>query len=149
MFYLCDSGPGGATVTVTQLCDPTEQQLVFFLSKFFPASALSSKVADSADPGQLCLYGPHYVHVVWDVHITDIPTGDKQVLQVGDLAAPVSVQHGLQPYVHKGVHVDDAAPRRAFVPQVHGGHLPLKALQQHHQAVLRDRALPDGTDDFP
>lgn len=122
--------------------------LFCFLGELFSASSLTGKVADSVDLGQLALYGLHYVHVVRDVNVADVPAGDKQVLQLGDLTPSVPVQHILQAYVHEGVHVDHAAPRRALVLQVHRGHLSLQALQQDHHAVLCYCALPDGADDF-
>ncbi len=123
-------------------------KLFCFLGVLFPASSLTGKVADSVDLGQLALYGLHYVHVVWDVDVADVPAGDKQILQPAELTPSVPVQHILQSYVHEGVHVDHAAPRCALVPQVHRGHLTLQALQQDHHTVLCNCALPDGVDDF-
>lgn len=109
---------------------------------------MTGKVADSVDLGQLALYSLHYVHVVWDVDVADVPARDKQILQLGELTPSVSVQHVHQTYVHEGVHVDYASPRRALIPQVHRGHLSLQTLQQDHHAVLCDCALPDGVDDI-
>jgi len=112
------------------------------------SSSAAAEVADAVDLGQLALHGLHDVHVVRDVHVADAPARDEQVPQLGELAAAVAVEHVPQTYVHEGVHVDHAAPRRALVPQVHRGHLALQTLQQDHHAVLRDGALPDGVEDF-
>lgn len=109
---------------------------------------MTSKVVDSLDPGELALYGLHYVYVIWDVNVANVPACDKQVLQLGELTPSVPVQHILQTYVHESVHADHAAPRRALVLQVHRGHLSLQALQQDHHAVLCDCTLADGADDF-
>lgn len=109
---------------------------------------MAGKVSDSVDLGQLALDGLHYVDVVWDVNVADVPASDKQLLQLGELTFSVPVQHVLQTYVHEGVHVDHAAPCCALVLQVHRGHLALQALQQDHHAVLYDCALLEGAGDF-
>lgn len=109
---------------------------------------MAGKVSDSVDLGQLALDSLHYVDVVWDVNVADVPAGDKQLLQLGELTFSVPVQHVLQTYVHESVHVDYAAPCCALVLQVHRGHLSLQALQQDHHAVLCNGALTEGAGDF-
>lgn len=124
------------------------KKLFGFIEVLFSASSVTGKVADSVDLGQLTLYGLHYVHVVWDVNVADVPAGDKQVLQLGELTPSVLVQHILQTYVHEGIHIDHAAPCCALILQVHRRHLSLQALQQDHHAVLCYCALPNGVNDF-
>lgn len=57
-----------------------KKALCCFLGVLLSTSSLTGKVADSVDLGQLALHGLHYVNVVRDVNIPDVPGGDKQVL---------------------------------------------------------------------
>lgn len=98
------------------------------------------------DLRQLTLYSLHDVHVVGDVNIADVSTGDEEILQLREAPLGVTIEHLLQAYVHERVHVDHPAPCCALVPQVHCGHLPPQALQEHHHAVLCDGALADGAE---
>lgn len=49
------------------------KKLFWFIDVLFSSSSMTGKVADSVDLGQLALYGLHYVHVVWDVNVADVP----------------------------------------------------------------------------
>lgn len=120
-------------------CVSRLRKAFFLLAVLLPP--FLSEAAHSVDLLQLGLYGVYDIHVVRNVDVAHVTAGHEQVGHLRDVPSSVPVQDVLQTHVHEGVHVEDATPGRALVPQLHRGHLTVQTLQQHHQAVLRDGAL--------
>lgn len=114
---------------------------ILFGGKFPPALTFAAKVAYPMDDLQLLLNGLSDVHVIWDVDITDVPAGYKEVIQLSLMPPTVCVGDLGQADVHEGIDVVYASVGYALIPQVHRGDLALEALQQDDQAVLRDGPL--------